>query len=298
MPRNIWVLTLASFFTDVSTDMLVHLIPFFLANVLGVRTVTIGLIEGLAETTASLVKLVSGWLSDRLGRYKGLTVAGYLLSTLAKPFFAVAGSWTTILTVRFAERIGKGVRTAPRDVLIANSIDETQRGLAFGLHRAGDTAGAALGLLIAMLVIWLSQGNQIDLARGSFQTIVWLSILPAVAAVLLLAFGVHEKRTRTPEAAASTPTKPPLSRTFKRYLIVLILFTLGNSSDAFLMLRAQTTGLTVLQVMGLLVLFNLVYASVSGPPRTLSESMRSIAPSAASSGQARAASSRSPPSSC
>jgi len=251
--------------------MLVHLIPFFLANVLGVRTVTIGLIEGLAETTASLVKLASGWLSDRLGRYKGLTVAGYALSTLAKPFFALAGSWTTILTVRFAERIGKGVRTAPRDVLIADSIDETQRGLAFGLHRAGDTAGAALGLIIALLVIWLTQGNQIELARGPFQTIVWLSILPAVAAVLLLAFGVRETRTRTLAAAASTPPQPPLSRAFKRYLVILIVFTLGNSSDAFLMLRAQTTGLTVLQIMGLLVLLNLVYASLSGPAGSLSD---------------------------
>lgn len=271
LPRNIWVLTLASFFTDISTDMLVHLIPFFLANVLGVRTVTIGLIEGVAETTASLVKLVSGWFSDRLGRYKGLTVAGYALSTLAKPFFALAGSWTTILTVRFAERIGKGIRTAPRDVLIADSVNETQRGLAFGLHRAGDTAGAALGLIIALVVIWLLQGNQIDLARSSFQTIVWLSILPAVTAVLLLAFGVREKRTGHSEAAASTPAQPPLSRAFKQYLVILIIFTLGNSSDAFLMLRAQTTGLTVLQVMGLLVLFNLVYASLSGPAGYLSD---------------------------
>jgi MFS family permease len=265
------VLTLASFFTDVSTDMLVHLIPFFLANVLGVRTVTIGLIEGLAETTASLVKLVSGWLSDRLGRYKVLTVTGYMLSTLAKPFFALAGSWTAILAVRFAERIGKGVRTAPRDVLIADSIDEKQRGLAFGLHRAGDTAGAALGLIIALLVLWLLQGNQIDLARSSFQTIVWLSIVPAAAAVLLLAFGVREKRTSTPEVPASTRARPPLSRAFKQYLVVLAIFTLGNSSDAFLMLRAQTAGLTVLQVMGVLVLFNLVYASLSGPAGSLSD---------------------------
>jgi MFS family permease len=271
LPRNIWVLTLASFFTDVSTDMLVHLIPFFLANVLGVRTVTIGLIEGLAETTASLVKLVSGWLSDRLGRYKGLTITGYALSTLAKPFFALAGSWTAILTVRFAERIGKGVRTAPRDALIADSIDEKQRGLAFGLHRAGDTAGAALGLIIALLVIWLLQGNQINLARTSFQAIVWLSILPALTAVLLLAFGVQEKRTGTPGSAASNTTRPPLSRAFKQYLVILAVFTLGNSSDAFLMLRAQSTGLTVLQVMGLLVLFNLVYASLSGPAGSLSD---------------------------
>ncbi|MFZ0543885.1 MAG: MFS transporter [Candidatus Promineifilaceae bacterium] len=271
LPRNIWVLTLASFFTDVSTDMLVHLIPFFLANVLGVRTVTIGLIEGLAETTASLVKLISGQLSDRLGRYKGLTVAGYGLSTLAKPFFALAGSWTAILTVRFAERIGKGVRTAPRDVLIADSIDEKQRGLAFGLHRAGDTAGAALGLIIALLVLWFLQGNEIDLTRQSFQTIVWLSILPALTAVLLLVFGVREKRDKTPKTAAAKRPSYKLSQPFKQYLIILVIFTLGNSSDAFLMLRAQTTGLTVLQVMGLLVIFNLVYAFLSGPAGSLSD---------------------------
>lgn len=270
LPRNIWVLTFASFFTDVSSDMLMHLLPFFLANVLGIRTVTIGLIEGLAETTSSLVKLVSGRWSDRLGRYKGLTVAGYALSTVAKPFFALAGSWPTVLTVRFVERIGKGVRTAPRDVLIAGSIDDRQRGLAFGLHRAGDTAGAAIGLLIALLVIWRLQGNQLDLAQGTFQTIVWLSILPAVTAVLLLAFGVHEKK-RTASVTASPTPSLPLPQLFKRYLIVLTIFTLGNSSDAFLMLRAQTTGLTVLQVMGLLVLFNLVYALLSGPAGSLSD---------------------------
>ena len=270
LPRNIWVLTLASFFTDVSSDMLIHLLPFFLANVLGMRTVTIGFIEGLAETTSSLVKLVSGRLSDRLGRYKGLTVAGYALSTVAKPFFALAASWPAVLTVRFVERIGKGVRTAPRDVLIAGSIDDRQRGLAFGLHRAGDTAGAAIGLLIALLVIWRLQGNQLDLAQGTFQTIVWLSILPAVTAVLLLAFGVREKKQAAPVATDSTPSLP-LPRLFKRYLVVLTLFTLGNSSDAFLMLRAQTTGLTVVQVMGLSVLFNLVYASLSGPAGSLSD---------------------------
>lgn len=271
LPRNIWILTLASFFTDISTDMLVHLIPFFLANVLGVRTVTIGLIEGLAETTASLIKFVSGWLADRLGRYKGLTVAGYALSTLAKPFFAISATWTSILAVRFVERIGKGIRTAPRDALIADSITEQHRGLAFGLHRAGDTAGAALGLVIALFVIWLLQGNQVNLTRNSFQTIVWLSILPGMAAVLLLAFGIREKRKIIPEADSGTKKSPHLPRAFKHYLVIIIIFTLGNSSDAFLMLRAQTTGLTILQVMGLLILFNLVFASLSGPAGALSD---------------------------
>lgn len=270
LPRNIWILTLASFLTDVSTDMLVHLIPLFLANVLGVRTITIGLIEGVAEATSSLVKLFSGRLADRLGRYKWLTVAGYGLSTIAKPFFALAASWTAVLTVRFAERLGKGIRTAPRDVLIADSIEDNQRGLAFGLHRAGDTAGAAVGLLIALLVIWLLQGNQLTLARESFQTLVWISLLPAATAVLLLAVGIYEEQADK-ETRKTQTTAIPLTRPFKKYLFIIVIFTLGNSSDAFLMLRAQTTGLSVLQAMGLLALFNLVYATISGPAGALSD---------------------------
>jgi MFS family permease len=150
LPRNVWVVTATSFLTDVSSEMLVHLLPLFLANVLGVRLSIVGLIEGIAETTASLLKVFSGWLSDRLGDRKWLTVAGYSLSTLAKPFLVVASTWGAVLAVRFADRVGKGIRTAPRDALVADSIDEKRRGLAFGLHRAGDTAGAVVGLLIAL----------------------------------------------------------------------------------------------------------------------------------------------------
>jgi MFS family permease len=146
LPRNVWVVTVTSFLTDVSSEMLVNLIPFFLANILGVRTAVIGLIDGIAETTASLVKILSGALSDKLGKRKWLTVAGYSLSTVAKPFLYFANAWGWVLGVRFADRVGKGIRTAPRDALIADSIDKDQRGLAFGLHRAGDTAGASSDL--------------------------------------------------------------------------------------------------------------------------------------------------------
>ncbi|MEW5988325.1 MAG: MFS transporter [Chloroflexota bacterium] len=270
LPRNIWVLTLASFLTDVSTDMMVHLVPFLLANVLGVRTVTIGLIEGVAETTASLLKLWSGRLSDRLGRRKWLTVAGYGLSTVAKPFLALAGSWPAVLGVRFVERMGKGIRTAPRDALIADSIEEKHRGLAFGLHRAGDTVGATLGLLIALAVIWLRQGDQLTLARATFQTLVWLSVIPALLAVLLLAAGIREQPAAR-QAQPSFLAWGGLERPFKRFLLVIVLFTLGNSSDAFLILRAQAAGLNIVQVMGLLVLFNLVYAVVAMPAGSLSD---------------------------
>ena len=266
LPRNVWVVTVTSFLTDVSSEMIINLIPLFLANVLGVRTGVIGLIEGLAETTASLLKLYSGWLSDRLGQRKWLTVAGYSLSTLAKPFLYLATSWGGVLAVRLVDRIGKGIRTAPRDALIADSIDNRQRGLAFGLHRAGDTAGAALGLLIALVVVWLVQGSSLLLARPTFQLVVLFSIVPAVLAVLVLVVGVRE----VPMSPGTRRRPPSLSlrgfdARFKGFLLIVFLFTLGNSSDAFIILRAQQLGLSVLAVLGMLVTFNLIYALVSGP---------------------------------
>ncbi|MFH1908376.1 MAG: MFS transporter, partial [Chloroflexota bacterium] len=167
LPRNIWVVTATSFLTDISSEMIVYLIPLFLANVLRSGTAVIGLIEGLAETSASLMKIYSGALSDKLGRRKWLTVAGYALSTIAKPFLYFANTWHWVLGVRFADRMGKGIRTAPRDALVAGSIDEKQRGLAFGLHRAGDTAGAFLGLAIAAVIVWLTQSGAATLTRAT-----------------------------------------------------------------------------------------------------------------------------------
>jgi MFS family permease len=270
LPRNVWVVTATSFLTDVSSEMIVHLLPLFLANVLGVRLSIVGLIEGVAETTASLLKVFSGWLSDRLGDRKWLTVAGYSLSTLAKPFLYVANTWGAVLAVRFADRVGKGVRTAPRDALVADSIDEKRRGLAFGLHRAGDTAGAMIGLLIALGVVFALQGADLTLQRPTFQTIVLISIVPAALAVLVLVVGarnvpVTSQRQRPRLSLAGFDSR------FKRFLIVMVLFTLGNSSDAFLVLRAQSVGLSVAAVMGVLALFNLVYALVATPAGALSD---------------------------
>jgi MFS family permease len=270
LPRNIWVLTLVSFLTDISTDMIVHLIPLFLANVLGVRTITIGFIEGIAETTASLVKIISGRYSDRLGRRKWLTVAGYGLSTAAKPFLALANTWQAVFTVRFAERIGKGIRTAPRDALIADSISADKRGLAFGVQRAGDTAGATLGILIAMGVVWLAQGRAFTLSRSTFQTLIWLSVIPAILAVILLIVGIQENKTRTASDRESR-VRGILPVPFKRYLSVIVIFTLGNSADAFLLIRAQEQGMSIFGILGLLLLLNLIYAAVSGPAGSLSD---------------------------
>ena len=270
LPRNVWVVTATSFLTDISSEMLVHLLPLFLANILGVRFSVVGLIEGVAETTASLLKVFSGWLSDRLGDRKWLTVAGYSLSTIAKPFLYFATTWGAVLAVRFTDRVGKGIRTAPRDALVADSIDEKRRGLAFGLHRAGDTAGAMIGLIIALAVVYALQGSDIELSRPTFQTIVLISIPPAVLAVVVLAIGaknvpVDSQRERPRLSLAGFDIR------FKRFLLVIVLFTLGNSSDAFLVLRAQNLGLSVAAVMGVLVIFNLVYALISTPAGALSD---------------------------
>src|SRR5512139_1847167 len=171
---------------DISSEMVINILPLFLANVLGVQTSIIGVIEGIAEATASILKLFSGWLSDKLGGRKWLAVAGYGISAVTKPFFYFANSWGVIAGVRWADRVGKGIRTAPRDALVADSVSEETRGLAFGFHRAADTAGAMLGLLIALGVVWMAQANALDLSRSTFQTVVLISLLPALLAVLSL----------------------------------------------------------------------------------------------------------------
>jgi MFS family permease len=272
IPRNVWVTTATSFLTDVSSEMILNLVPLFLANVLGVSTAVIGLIDGIAEATASVLKGYSGWLSDRLGGRKWLAVAGYGLSAIAKPFLYLAGSWGSVLAVRFADRAGKGIRTSPRDALIADSIDEHHRGISFGLHRAGDTAGAMLGLIVALGVILLTQAQALDLSRRTFQLLVLIGIVPGLLAVLVLAVGardikIERKQDRTKPALRFRDLNPD----FKFFLVVIAIFTLGNSSDSFLILRAQERGLTVAGVLGMLIAFNLVYAALSGPLGALSD---------------------------
>jgi MFS family permease len=269
--RNVWALTVTSFLTDVSSEMIFNLLPLFLFDVLGVRTPLIGLIEGVAESTASLMKVISGWFSDRIGRRKGLAVLGYSLSTLAKPFLYVASGWGTVLGVRFADRLGKGVRTAPRDALLAGSVGEERRGWAFGLHRAGDTAGAVVGLAIALAVLLASRGKGLALDRGTFQLIVLLSLVPAVLAVLALAIGARDVSVQGERRQAPSLSLKQFDRPFLFFLGTILVFTLGNSSDAFLILRAQNVGLTAAGVLGMMLVFNLVYAGLSGPAGSLSD---------------------------
>jgi MFS family permease len=270
LPRNVWIVTVTSFLTDISSEMLANLVPLFLANVLGAGTAIVGLIEGLAETTASLMKIYSGALSDKLGKRKWLTVLGYGLSTVAKPFLYFANSWGWVLGVRFSDRLGKGIRTAPRDALVADGVEEKQRGLAFGLHRAGDTFGAFLGIGIAALIVWLTQSQALDLTRRTFQIAVLASILPAILAVLVLALGARDVQAEKKPAMPAFSLKG-MDRRFKLFLIVIILFTLGNSSDAFIILRAQERGLNVLQVLLMMMTFSLVYFLLSTPLGVLSD---------------------------
>ena len=270
IPRNVWVVTLTSFLTDVSSEMISNLLPLFLFTVLGVRTSMIGLIEGVAETTASLLKVFSGWFSDRLGRRKVLAVLGYGLSTVAKPFLYFATTWGWVLGVRFADRAGKGLRTAPRDALVADSVAERQRGLAFGLHRAGDTAGAFVGLLVALTVLLTAQ-HTAALERRTFQIVVLLSLIPAVLAVVVLVLGAREVKASGAGAERPRLTLAGFDRRFRLFLGIVVLFTLGNSSDAFLILRAQNAGLSVAGVLGMMITFNLVYSLVSSPAGALSD---------------------------
>jgi MFS family permease len=269
---NIWFLTIGSLLTDISSEMLTNLIPLFLYNVLGVQTSIIGLIDGIAETTASLVKIYSGVLSDRLGKRKLLTVAGYALSTISKPFLYFAVTWEWVLGVRFSDRVGKGIRTAPRDALLAGSAKTDQRGFAFGLHRAGDTAGAFVGLGIAGLILWLTQAGVANLERRTFQIVVLASIIPAVLAVLVLALGVREVESEYRDNH-NLPTLrwKSFDRRFRAFVIVVIIFTLGNSSDSFIILRGQNRGMSVLQIIGMLMTFNAVYALLAGPLGSLSD---------------------------
>jgi MFS family permease len=270
IPRNVWALSGTSFFMDVSSEMILNVIPLFLANVLGVGTAVIGLIEGVAESTASLLKVFSGGLSDRLGARKPLAAGGYALSALAKPIFLLAGGWGVVAGARWADRVGKGVRTAPRDALIADSIRSSDRGLAFGLHRAADTGGAVLGLLIAIAVVAHIQGNTAELGRETFRVLVLVSLVPALLAVLTVLLGVRETRSGA-KADAPRIGFRGLGRRFAVFLGIVALFDLGNFSDAFLVLRAQERGLGVNDVLWTLLGFNLVYALVSTPAGALSD---------------------------
>ena len=282
---NIFFLGLVSFFTDISSEMIFTLVPLFLANVLGAAPVIIGFVEGVAESAASLLKIFSGWLSDKLGKRKSLAFIGYGISTLAKPFMYMASTWGMVLGIRFTDRLGKGVRTSPRDALVADSSSVEERGKNFGFHRTMDTAGATLGLVIAAVVVFLSQSGTLELARDTYQSIVLIGVIPAVLALFVFFFirdvkkdtalqdcsGNDLEKSRLNSDISAQCTDRGFDTRFKLFLGIMFLFTLGNSSDAFLILRAQNAGNSVLYILLMLVLFNAVYAVVSTPAGIISD---------------------------
>ena len=245
-------LGIVSLLTDISSEGIYPLIPLFLTNVLGAQVAAVGLIEGIAESTASILRLFSGWLSDRFGDRKWITVIGYGLSSISKPLFAISQSWPQVLGFRFADRVGKGIRSAPRDALIADVTPPESRGLSFGFHRAMDTVGAVTGPLLAF---WLLKSLHLG-----FRPIFWLSAIPAVLAVLILITFVRERKTKREHVAPPSIKFSIFNRNFKMFLLVVTLFSLGNSSDAFLILRARNVGISTENILLIYVLFNSVSA--------------------------------------
>jgi MFS family permease len=271
--RNVVTLGGVSLLTDVASEMSYPLLPIFLTTVLGASATALGAIEGVAESTASLLKLVSGWLSDRLPGRKPLVVIGYGLASLVKPLIGLARNPGQVMAIRVTDRVGKGIRTSPRDALIADSVAPSIRGRAFGFHRAADNLGAVIGPLIAFAL--LRYGRGIDLRR-----VFLLTAIPAALSVALLVFGLREvprrasperERTAQPAASAASPRPPGLGARFWWLFVVLVIFTLGNSSDVFLLLRATQLGVAPVLVPLLWALLNLVKALFNVPGGVLSD---------------------------
>lgn len=246
LPRNVFAIGLVSLLNDASSEIIYPLLPVFLAISLGASAKAIGTIEGLAESISSLLKLFAGYLSDRLAKRKVLVVAGYSLASLARPLLAFAQTWTQVLAIRLTDRVGKGIRTAPRDAMIADTVRTEQRGLAFGFHRAMDHAGAVIGPLIGYVLVVLFVANSRSPTIREFSKIFLVASVPALIAVIVAALFMRESPVRP--ARESEPVKLSLrgfDGNFKRFLVVLALFTLSNSSDSFLILRAIDSGVSV-----------------------------------------------------
>ena len=261
--RNVVVAGLVSLFTDISSEMIYPVLPLFLMNVLGAGAATVGLIEGIGEATASLLKVFSGWLSDRSGRRKPLMLIGYGLSDLTKPLLALTAAWPQVLAIRFADRFGKGLRGAPRDALIADATPPAVRGKAFGFHRAMDTTGAAIGPLAAF--------GMLALFANDYRLVFAVAAIPGVLAVLILAFALRERRPGGHDGAAPRLGFASLGRDYVVFVLIATLFAIGNSSDAFLILRAQDLGVAAALVPLAYFGFNIVHAVLAMPLGSLSD---------------------------
>ncbi|MDM3886815.1 MFS transporter [Pseudomonas sp. BCRC 81390] len=269
IPRSVWALGFVSMFMDISSEMIHALLPLYMVTVLGTSVVAVGVIEGIAEATASITKVFSGALSDRLGKRKLLTVLGYGLGALTKPVFPLASGLEWLVAARFVDRVGKGIRGAPRDALVADVTPVELRGAAFGLRQALDTVGAFLGPLLAIALMWFTASH--------FQTVFWVAVIPAFLAVYILIAFVHEPET----PATSRPVRSPLALhalvrlgpAYWRLIGLATLFTLARFSEAFLLLRAQDMGLAPLWAPAVLVLMALAYSLSAYPAGALSDRM-------------------------
>jgi len=266
LPRGIWVLGLVSLLMDISSEMVHSLLPLFMVGVLGASALTVGFIEGLAESTALIVKVFSGALSDYLARRKGLAVVGYALGAFTKPLFALASSTGMVLSARFLDRIGKGIRGAPRDALVADIAPPAVRGAAFGLRQSLDTVGAFLGPLLAVGLMLMTAND--------FRAVFWVAVIPGLLAVALLLLGVSEPEQHSSKRRHNPIARSNLQRLSGTYWWVVgigAVFTLARFSEAFLVLRAQQGGIAVALVPLVMVAMNLVYAASAYPFGHLSD---------------------------
>ena len=266
LTRNVVILGFVSLLNDAASEMIYPLLPVFLTSVLGAGPAALGMIEGIAESTASLLKLYSGYLSDRVKRRKGWIVAGYSISNVIRPLIAVAGSWVQVLALRFSDRVGKGLRTSPRDAMIADSTPPEFRGMAYGFHRAMDHGGAIVGPLLATGLLLLY--------HDSLSTVFLLSFIPGTLAIVLLLAGLRE-REAAPGAGGSAfsfrSAWTEMHGGFRKYLLIILIFTLGNSTDAFLLVRAQALGVPIALLPTIWVALHVVKMAFSIPGGMLSD---------------------------
>ncbi|KUK34917.1 MAG: Major facilitator superfamily MFS_1 [Caldanaerobacter subterraneus] len=259
---NVIILGLTSLLTDISTEMVYPLIPLFLTSQLGASPAIVGIIEGFAESLASILKVFSGYISDKVGKRKPLAIAGYSFSTIGKMFLYFATSWGWVFWGRTADRFGKGIRTAPRDALIAEAVDKDKIGRAYGLHRALDTLGATIGIALAYYFLTSYKGN--------YKAVFMYSLIPAFLGVFVLFFAKESKVTNQLSKKLSFSWRS-LDRRLQMFLIVILIFALGNSSNQFLLLRAKNVGFSDSDVILLYLVYNIVYMIFSYPMGRLSD---------------------------
>jgi len=263
IPKNVVILGLVSFFNDIASEMIYPIVPIFLTSVLHVPVSIIGLIEGIAEATASIMKFISGYLSDKVQKRKPFVVWGYGLGSISKLLIGLAYSWPFVLFARFIDRLGKGVRTSARDSLLLQNATPQNKGYIFGFHRAFDSLGAVLGPLLALILLYMFKEN--------IRSVFFIAFIPSVIGVLLLVLFVREKKKEEDKKFKFSFKWKNLNPKYKFFLIISLIFALGNSSDAFLILRAQDLGLTTILVTLTYVLYNLSQAIFSTPAGSLAD---------------------------